>query len=84
MSLNKALTNFKKDVNVLSIKTGALDGKKLDDAQITYLATLPSKLELQAKLLGTLQAPMAKLVRTMNEVPSGLARVLSAYKDTKE
>ncbi len=80
----KALTAFKKDVDALSIKTGALDGKKLDDAQITYLATLPSKLELQAKLLGTLQAPMAKLVRTMNEVPSGFARVLNAYKETKE
>jgi len=80
----KALTNFKKDVDALSIRTGALGGKQLSDNQITYLATLPSKPELQAKLLGTLQAPMAKLVRTMNEVPSSFARVLNTYKESKE
>ena len=77
----KALTLYGKDVEELQIKAGVMDGKALTEQQIEYLATLPSKEELQAKLLATFQAPMAKLVRTMNEVPAGFVRVLAAKKD---
>lgn len=79
----KALSEFSKDVEELQIKIGFMDGSKLDEAGIKYLATLPGKDELRAKLLSTLQAPMTKFVRTLNEVPSGFVRVLAAYKDTK-
>ena len=34
--------------------------------------------------LGTMQAPVAKLVRTMNEVPGKFVRTLAAYRDSKE
>lgn len=80
----KALTEFGKNVEELVLKTGIMDGKALDERAIEYLATLPSKEELQAKLLGTLQAPMAKFVRTLNEVPSAFARVLNAHKEQIE
>ena len=80
----KALAEFAKDVEELVIKTGVMDGKALDENGIKFLATLPSKPELQAMFLGTLQAPMASFVRTLNAVPSGFARVLGAYKDQKE
>ena len=40
--------------------------------------------ELLAKLAGTLQAPIAKFVRTLNEVPSKFARALAAVRDSKE
>ena len=79
----KALDSFSKDVEQLQIKSGAMDGQVLDHDKIKYLATLPSMDELRAKLLGTLAAPMGKFVRTINEVPTGFARVLNAYKDTK-
>ncbi len=80
----KALAEFSKEMEELEIKTGVMDGKVLDEAKIKYLATLPGKDELRAQLLATFAAPMTKMVRTMNEVPTGFARVLNAYKTSKE
>lgn len=80
----KALSNFSKEVESLSLKTGVMDGKALDEAQINYLATLPGKDELRAKLLGTLQAPMGKFLRVCSEVPGSFVRVLNAHKDSKQ
>jgi len=37
-----------------------------------------------AMLVGTLQAPIVKLVRTMNEVPAGFVRTLAALRDQRE
>lgn len=79
----KALTAFAKENEALVLKTGAMDGRGLNEAQIKYLSTLPGKPELQAKLLGTLQAPMQKMVATLNEVPSKFVRLLAAYRDQK-
>lgn len=77
----KSLTAFVKDVEELQIKSGAMDGRALGEAQIKYLATLPPKPELQAKLLGLFNAPATKFVRTLNEVPSKFVRLLAAQKD---
>lgn len=77
----KALTAFAKDNEELVVKTGAMDGKVLNESQIKYLATLPGKPELQAKLLGTLQAPSQKFVSLLNQVPSSFVRLLAAYRD---
>ncbi|GIL17975.1 MAG: 50S ribosomal protein L10 [Oligoflexia bacterium] len=66
-SAAKALANFAKDVEVLQIKTGVMDGEALDDAKIKFLATLPGKNELRAMFLGVLQAPGSKLARCLNE-----------------
>lgn len=74
----KALSMFAKDVELLQLKTGVMDNQALDAGKITFLATLPTKDVLRAQLLGVLQAPASKLVRTFNEVPAGLARVLAA------
>ncbi len=79
----KALSEYSKNVEALVLKAGVMDGKGLDENGVKYLATLPSKEELQAKLLGTLMAPMSKFVRTLNEVPGSFVRTLNAYKDTK-
>jgi large subunit ribosomal protein L10 len=80
----KALSNFAKDVEVMQIKCGVMEGKKLDIAGITYLATLPSKEVLRAQLLGLLQAPASKFVRTLAAAPSGLLTAMNAYKEKKE
>lgn len=80
----KTLSDFAKEVEVLQIKSGAMDGMMLDEAKIKYLATLPSKQELQAMLLGVLQAPMSKFLGTLQAAPAGFVRVLSAYKEQKE
>ena len=51
---------------------------------ITALASLPSREQLIAKLLGTMQAPIAHFVRTLNEVPARFARTLAAVRDAKQ
>lgn len=77
----KALADFAKDVELLQLKVGVMDGQKLDTNRIKALANLPSKEVLRAQLLGVLQAPMSKFVGTLNAVPSGFVRVLAAQKD---
>ena len=62
----KALADFGKDVEVLQIKTGLMDGEALDEKKIKFLATLPGKNELRAMFLGVLQAPGSKLARCLN------------------
>jgi large subunit ribosomal protein L10 len=79
----KALAEFSKDVEALKLKTGVMEGQKLDEGKIKYLATLPGKDELRAKLLSVFMAPATNAVRVMNAVPSGFLNVMNAYKDTK-
>jgi large subunit ribosomal protein L10 len=52
--------------------------------EVAALASLPSREELLAKLLATMQAPIAQFVRTLNEVPSKFVRALAAVRDAKE
>lgn len=63
----KVLADFAKDVEVLQIKSGMMDGEALDDAKIKFLATLPGKNELRAMFLGTLQAAGSSLARVLAE-----------------
>jgi large subunit ribosomal protein L10 len=77
----KALSDFAKDVELLQLKAGVMEGTKLDANGIKALANLPSKEVLRAQFLGVLQAPMSKFVQTLNAVPSGFARVLGAQRD---
>ncbi len=52
--------------------------------EVGSLATMPSREELLAKLMGTMQAPIAKFVQTLNEVPGKFVRALAAVRDQKE
>lgn len=63
----KALADFAKDNELMQIKTGVMDGEKLDTAKIKFLATLPGKDQIRAMFLGVLQAPGSKLARCLNE-----------------
>ena len=77
----KTITAFAKDVEVLQLKTGVMDGQAMDQSRIQFLSTLPSKDVLRAQFLGVLQAPGTKLARTIKEVPASLVRVLAAKQD---
>lgn len=79
----KALSEFSKTVEALKLKTGVMEGQKLDEGKIKYLATLPGKDELRAQLLSVFMAPATNMVRVMNAVPSGFLNVMNAYKDKK-
>ena len=80
----KVLSEFARENERFVIRGGAMPGNRMSDKDVKALALLPSREQLLARLVGTLQAPMAKLVRTMNEVPARFARTLVAYRDLKE
>ena len=65
------------------IKAGAMANLVMSDKDIANLATMLSREELLAKLLGTMQAPIVKFVRTLNEVPTKFTRGLAAVRDQK-
>ena len=79
----KVLNDFAKENDLFVIKTGAMPNERLDVNAIKALASLPSRDELLAKLLGTMQAPVAKFVRTLNEVPTKFVRGVAAVRDQK-
>ncbi|MFA5522633.1 MAG: 50S ribosomal protein L10 [Castellaniella sp.] len=80
----KVLSDFAKTNESLVIKAGALPNSILALDGVKALATMPTRDELVAKLLGTMQAPIAQFVRTLNEVPSKWVRGLAAVRDQKE
>jgi large subunit ribosomal protein L10 len=80
----KVLAEFAKDNELFVIKGGAMPNVLMSPKDVKALATMPSREELLAKLLGTMQAPMAKLARIMNEVPGKFVRTLAAVRDARE
>ncbi|OGI22441.1 MAG: 50S ribosomal protein L10 [Candidatus Moranbacteria bacterium RIFCSPHIGHO2_01_FULL_55_24] len=67
----------------LSIEGGSLGTAALSIAEVKALAKLPSQDELRAKLVGTLQAPIAGFVRVLGGNLSGLVQVLKAIEKQK-
>ena len=80
----KVIAEFAKENELFVIKGGAMANTKMSDKDVKALALLPSREELLARLMGTMQAPVAKLARTLNEVPGKFVRTLAAYRDQKE
>jgi large subunit ribosomal protein L10 len=80
----KVLHTYAKGNDKLVIKGGAMPNYLMDAKEVGNLATMPSREELLAKLLGTMQAPVAKFVQTLNEVPGKFVRTLAAVRDQKE
>jgi len=80
----KLLNDFAKANDKLIIKAGAMPNYVMDVAGVKALATMPSREELLSKLLGTMQAPVATFVRTLNEIPTKFVRGLAAVRDSKQ
>jgi large subunit ribosomal protein L10 len=81
----KVLHTYAKGSNdKLVIKGGMMPNYLMTAKEVGALATMPSREELLAKLLGTMQAPVTKFVQTLNEVPSKFVRTLAAVRDQKE
>lgn len=79
----KALKDFAKTNPNLIIKGGMMDGSFVDAAQVEAIASLPSREELIAKLLGTISNPLVKTVRVLNGPMEAFARCVSAIADQK-
>jgi len=80
----KVMSDFAKANDKFVIKAGAMPNQVMDVSSIKALASMPSREELLAKLLGTMQAPIAQFVRTLNEVPTKFVRGLAAVRDQKQ
>jgi large subunit ribosomal protein L10 len=80
----KVLHAYAKTNDKLVIKGGAMPNYVMTAKEVGNLATMPSREELLSKLLGTMQAPIAKFVQTLNEIPTKFVRGLAAVRDQKE
>jgi large subunit ribosomal protein L10 len=80
-STAKALTDATKGSEYVKVKGGFMTGKSLSAAQVKALSDLPPLPVVRAQLLGVLQAPAGKLVRTIAEPARGLAGVIKAFSE---
>lgn len=82
----KILGNFRKDkekADKIFFLGGILDGKFLSKTEVEALSNLPSKNELYAKLVGSLNAPISGFVNVMAGNLRGLVTVLKAIGEKK-
>ena len=79
----KVLNEFARSNDKLVIRAGAMPNTVISAKEVTALALMPSREELLAKLLGTMQAPIAQFARTLNEVPARFVRTLAAVRDKR-
>ncbi|KAA8982603.1 MULTISPECIES: 50S ribosomal protein L10 [Gammaproteobacteria] len=80
----RLLKDFSKENDNFEIKALAVGGELLGGEQIDRLAKLPTRDEALSQLAGTIQAPITKLARTFNEVPSKVTRAVAAVRDQKK
>ena len=76
--------DFAKENDKFEIKALSVGGKLLPAEQIDALAKLPTREEALAMLMAVMQAPVTKLVRTLNDVPGKVTRVVAAVRDQKQ
>ena len=80
----RLLKDFAKENKEFEIKALSVGGELLGADQIDRLAKLPTRDQALGMLASVIQAPITKLVRTFNEVPSKVTRVVAAVRDQKK
>ena len=79
----KVLVAFAKKHEVVSIKAGFVDGKVINVSEVKALAELPSKEELIAKIMGSLNAPVSGVVNILQGNIRAMAIALNAYAEQR-
>ena len=80
----RLLKDFAKENKEFEIKALSVGGELLGADQIDRLAKLPTRDQALGMLASVIQAPITKLVRTFNEVPTKVTRVVAAVRDQKK
>lgn len=74
----KILAAFVKGLETVKIRSGVIQGQKIDAAGVQALAKLPGLNELRSTILGMINQPATKLLRTIKEPSGSLVRVIKA------
>ena len=80
----RVLKDFAKENKEFEIKALSVGGKLMEANQIDVLAKLPTLDQARSMLMGVMLAPVTKLARTVNEVPSKVTRAVAAVRDQKQ
>jgi len=83
-SAARLIRDFTREHEKLVVKAVALGGRLMDAAELKRLADMPTREQAIAMLMGVMQAPATKFVRTLAEPANKLARVLAAVRDQKQ
>jgi large subunit ribosomal protein L10 len=83
VSSAKAMMEFARENKAFSPKGGYIDGAVVSADQIKAIASLPSREELIAKLMGSMLNPVRGFMSMANAPAGALARVLKAVADQK-
>jgi len=84
VAVAKVIQEYAKTNDKFILKGGAMANKVMTPKDVIALASLPSREQLLAQLLGTMQAPVTKFVQTLNEVPTKFVRGLAAVRDKQQ
>ncbi len=79
----RIVESFAKNHEALKAFGGVLENKFVDRGKIIELARLPSKIELLAKVVGSIKAPISGLVNVLSGNLRNLVYILNAIKDSK-
>lgn len=80
----RVMGSFAKSNEMLKIRLVAFGGKLLDPAELSKLASLPTRDEAISQLMAVMKAPITKLARTLREPHAKLACTVAAIRDQKQ
>src|SRR3954468_478101 len=81
----KIITHFAKaNDSKPAVKGGMFEGKAIDKAQVTKLASMPSREQMLSELGASMQAPMAMFAGAMNSLLSNFAGAVEALRVQRE
>jgi len=83
-SAARVISDFAKENDKLVTKLVSIGGELLEAGDIKRLASMPTKDQAISMLMSVMNAPVEKLARTLNEVPSKLVRTVAAVRDAKD
>ena len=80
----RVMKDFAKENENFEIKALSIGGELLEANQIDVLAKLPTLDQARSLIMSVMLAPVTKLARTANEIPSKVTRVVAAVRDQRK
>ncbi len=80
----RLIKEFAKKNDKLQARIVALGGEVMDSSSLDRLASMPTRDQALAMLMGVMKAPIEKLVRTLAEPQAKLVRTVAAIRDQKQ